>query len=424
MNISIPGFVANPRHHASGAPYRGRVSFHQVQWTQTGADLLATFTLTAREIADAAEGRLLWTDQDVQRGIKPGLSSTPSRELPLADGYPDPNLYIFDVANADDIAMKLLSGSRLFLNPLVWNLRPGTFSAYWSAQKSELYLYSGRIYLPDSHHRQQGILKAVRVYDEDPSAYPDFSPDTQFKIELYFLSKEDEGNYFFDKNQRPKPTAKSKAYDLTTLDDLSVLAKLVASKSKALRGNINRVTDRLTRSNPQVLTLSTLRQMLAVVAPSDVLDDTEMDGMAEMAATFFDELAESRPELGQLALKERQAVREESLVDSAVMMFGYAYLIADFRGDVGRQGLERAVTIWRKRLERLSGEMMYGRWKGDFFSRENPLWRAVGVLKPTPNSSRLTVSNTGATRAEVGRILRRVLLSDHAPSNLQSLTRR
>ncbi len=34
-------------------------------------------------------------DQDVQRGIRPEVSITPPRELPVGDGYPDPELYIF-----------------------------------------------------------------------------------------------------------------------------------------------------------------------------------------------------------------------------------------------------------------------------------------------------------------------------------------
>jgi hypothetical protein len=423
MKVDIDGFVANPRLLASGQPYKGRFTCHQVQWTASGSDLLATFTMTARELADAAESRLVWTDQDVQRGIKPGLPHSVDREISLSDGYPDPNLYVFDHANADDIAQKLLTGARLFLNPLIWNLRPGTFSGYWDPDNEELYLYAGRIYLPDSHHRQQAILKAVRVFDDDPAAYPSFSPERQFKVELYFFSKEDEGNYFFDKNQRTRPTAKSKAYDLTTLDDLSLLAKRVISKSNALRSNVNRVTDRLAHSNPQAITLSTLRQMMALLAPHESLDETEIEGIAEVAATFYDLLAESRPELAQLELATRREVRDKSLADSAVMMFGYAYLMIDFRDEAAKSGIARASSNWKKRLSRLSVPYNYDGWRGDLFSKDNPLWQAAGVLKPSPQSSRLSISNTGATRAQTGRILRQLLAMAEAPSDLRFLAK-
>src|SRR4029077_3552395 len=186
----------------------------------------------------------------------------PPKELSLVDGYPDTKKYIFDADNADDIAEKLLVGEKLFLSPLVWNLRPGHFDAYWDTNQAKLYVYDGKIFLPDSHHRQQAIIKAVHTKKNGEGEYPDFSAEREFKVDLYFLSREDEGNYFFDKNQRPKPTALSKAYDLTTFDDLSLLAKKVVEKSKNLQGNINRVTDRLTQKNPQVVTLSTLREMM------------------------------------------------------------------------------------------------------------------------------------------------------------------
>jgi hypothetical protein len=145
----------------------------------------------------------------------------------------------------------------------------------------------------------------MRVRDE-PGAYPNFSPSREFVVQLYFLSQSDEGNYFYDKNQRPKPTAKSKAYDLTTLDDLSILAKKVIDRSEALKNNVNRVTDRLTARNPQVMTLSTLREMAKELALEDIVDSAEIEGLATMAARFYDLLAEVRPELGHVATAERK----------------------------------------------------------------------------------------------------------------------
>jgi hypothetical protein len=64
----------------------GVSSCQNVQWTGSAQDLMATFTITAQEIADAAKNGLLWTDQDVQRGIQPGVIPLPPRELSLANG--------------------------------------------------------------------------------------------------------------------------------------------------------------------------------------------------------------------------------------------------------------------------------------------------------------------------------------------------
>lgn len=422
----ISGFLPRAKKTAAGRPYTGRFTCHEVQWTGTGSEALATFTVTADELADAADARLLWTDQDVQRGIRPGLSAQPPREIALSDGYPDPTLYIFDHANADDIVEKLLEGQRVFLSPLVWNLRPGAFQAYWREDAAQIYIYDGRIYLPDSHHRQQAIAKAVRTWREDQSAYPRFTPEKQFKVELYFLSRDDEGNYFFDKNQRPRPTAMSKAYDLTTLDDLSRLAKMVIGKAAALAGNVNRVTDRLSKNNPQVVTLSTLREMMKTLAPSGSVDQAEMDGLATVAATFYDMLAEVRPELGVLSGDERRAVRQSLIVDAAVMMHGYAALMRDFNDAIPKSGIRGASAEWSARLGRLSSTNLYAfeGWSGDLFDKMNPLWRRVGVVKPGRDGRSLTVLNTGAARGECARVLRQFAALEKPPSDLMFLASR
>jgi hypothetical protein len=425
-NILTRGFVARPKKTAGGHLYPGRFTCHDVQLTGEGEDLFATFTLTAEEVAGAAESQLVWTDQDVQRGIRPDAPQSPPRELPVGNGYPDPKLYIFDAAKANDIAEKLLRGDKLFLSPLVWNLRPGTFEGFWDDDEKSIHIYSGKIYLPDSHHRQQAILKAIQSHRDAQTSYPHFSPSKQFKIELYFLTKEDEGNYFFDKNQRPQPTSKSKAFDLTTLDDLSLLAKKVIEKSSALKDNVNRVTDRLTAKNPQVMTLSTLREMMKSLSPADALDEPEIEGLAKVAATFYDLLAETRPELGRTDQANRKAVRDRLIVDAAVMMHGYASLMGEFNDAISDIGVQEATNRWREKLARLTQSKRYSfeRWSGDIFEKRNPLWQRVGVVKPGKDGKRLTVLNTGAARSECGRVLRQLLSTDNDVTNLTFLAKR
>lgn len=424
--FGVSGFLDEQKRGANNREYKGRFTCPNVQWTGTGRDLLGTFTVTAEELADAAESNMLWTDQDVQRGIQPGVTPAPARELSLAAGYPDNKLYIFDGENADNIVEKLLSGQKLFLSPLVWNLRPGKFEAFWAHQYQDLYLYSGKVYLPDSHHRQQAIIKAVTLWRSAQSEYPEFDGSRQFKVELYFLTRENEGDYFFDKNQRPKPTARSKAFDLTTQDDLSLLAKRVAELSHNLRGNVNRVTDRLIRKNAQVVTLSTLREMMNTFAASNFVDATEMEGLAKVAAQFYDLLATVRPELGILNVTERARSRDYLLVDSAVMMHGYAALMRDYNSDITRLGTSRAFTVWKEKLAYLNSDMryQYGEWSGDFFDRDNPIWLQTGIMKPGRDIQRRTIVNTGASRIEAGRVLRQLLALDQRPNDLRFLARR
>ncbi|MDE3858117.1 DNA sulfur modification protein DndB [Sinorhizobium meliloti] len=419
------GFIEAFKKNAQGKPYFGRFVCPDVQWTESVNQSFCTFTVTAGQLADAAESGLLWTDQDVQRGIQPGANPSPARELSLAQGYPPSSHYIFNSENADDMVDKLLRGETLFLNPLIWNLRPTTFEAFWHEGNREIYLYKGKIYLPDSHHRHQAIIKAVNIWRDAPKDYPKFNEDLQFKIELYFLSREDEGNYFYDKNQRPKPTAKSKAYDLTTQDDLSLLAKKVIENSGNLAENVNRVTDRLDSRNPQVITLSTLREMMRTFASADAIDASELDGMAAIAANFYDMLATVRPELGKLPLLDRRAVRNNSLVDAAVMMQGYAHLMREYNLDFARKGPTVARETWSRKLEVLSDANVYVMrgWSGDLFEKRNPLWEEVGVTRGN-TTGKITVLNTGAARSQAGRVLRQLVQVNPPPSDLTFLAAR
>lgn len=416
----IPGFRDSPELTASGSTYSGRLCCDDVQLTGDGAELIATFTITVRQLVDAVRTEMLWTDQDVQRGIRPEVTSRVEKELSLSRGYPDSSVYIFKAEAADDMTEKLLRGQRLFINPLVWNFRPGTFDAYFDAAARKIYVYDGRIYLPDSHHRHQAILKAAAIYKSAPGEYPHFDLNKQFKVELYFLKKTDEGNYFFDKNQRPTPTAKSKAYDLTSLDDLSVLAKRVIELTPSLARNVNRVTDRLTAQNPNVVTLSTLREMLKHASEIEGVDETEIEGFATVAAKLLELLTQVRPELGILSLAERKAVRARSLVDAPIMFQGYSALISDFNSDVAKLGLHGAISLWRRRLSRLAASVVYSEdgWAGDFFDKSNPMWSRLGIVKPGV-SGRPTVSNNRAARIQAMRALRAVVGSERSQTEVR-----
>ena len=99
MTVSAPkiaGFLQEPKQTAQKEIYRGRFACPDVQWTESGNQIFCTFTVTAAQVADAAASGLLWTDQDVQRGIQPGIIPKPSRELSLATGHPDTKCYVFD----------------------------------------------------------------------------------------------------------------------------------------------------------------------------------------------------------------------------------------------------------------------------------------------------------------------------------------
>ena len=160
-------------------------------------------------------------------------------------------------------------------------------------------------------------------------------------------------------------------------------------------------------------------------ASSESIDSAELEGLSTIAAQFYDMLADVRPELGHRSMTERRTSRESLLVDSAVMMHGYAAIMRDYNDAIASQGQKRAVAFWRQKLERFSASHRYrlGVWSGDFFEKANPLWRKVGVVKSGRDARRLTVLNTGAARGECGRVLRQFVSHAEVPRTLDFLSR-
>ena len=385
----VPDLLAEPLMRRDGDLYQGRFQISGLQWLLNPDDLHATAVVSARDLVVAADNGLIWTDQLVQRGIKPGRDDDAAIELSLADGYPDPTVYVFLPDKSDEIARKLLEGeARLKLSPLVWNLRPGRFQAAIDASEDgdRLYLYKGRVYLPDGHHRHQGIVKAFRLWEDTPDDYPDFDPDRLFTLDLYFMSRRDEAEYFFQKNWLPKIVERSKSYDLTEQDALSVLAKEVIKQAPSLTGNVNRVTDRLVASNPQLVTLSTLREVMHIAVGTDALTGETIASLAPRIAQFWELLAGVRPELGRMDVDDRRRSRRASMAGQAVVMYGYAELLRRFLDEVEATNLESAVEAWQHRLDELSPDNLYEdpetHWTGDYFARDNPRWRDLGFFRP------------------------------------------
>jgi hypothetical protein len=166
--------------------------------------------------------------------------------------------------------------------------------------------------------------------------------------------------------------------------------------------------------------------MIKGFAPSEALDDAELQGLATVAAECYDLLARARPELGHLTVSERRTVREALIVDAAVMMHGYAALMRDYNDDLAKVGTKKASFQWEKRLSRLSSANRYrfGSWRGDFFTKNNPLWLHIGIVKPGKEGRRLTVMNTGAARSECARVLRQFLSLEPVPTTIEFLSRR
>jgi hypothetical protein len=98
----------------------------------------------------------------------------------------------------------------------------------------------------------------------------------------------------------------------------------------------------------------------------------------------------------------------------------------DYRKDLVVSGTVNATESWQRKLQRLSPNGLYafGTWRGDFFDKRNPVWRAVGVVKPGKTDEKITVVNTGGARGECGRVLRTLLAMKESPKSLDFLATR
>lgn len=388
-----------------GGPQQPRYMVPDAQVVPNPDDLHITVSLTTRDIAQAAEGNLLFTDQFVQRGKKPGKELEAADELSLAQGFPDPKLYNFEVSQAEEIADRLLAAERLYLGPLVWNLRPGTFDAHYDPDAKVFRLYHGKIWLPDGHHRHQGIVHAFQEHRAAPDVSPDFDADHCYSVDIHFMTREEEGEFFYQKNFLGKPVAHSKAFDLTTRDPLAALARRMVELSDNLRGNVNRVTDTIGASSHHVVTLSTLYRVLETALQNRggavAMPERELEAAAVALARFYDLIAEVRPELRGLQSGDRRD--RESLAAQAVTMHGYARLMARYLDDLLKSESTGLDDVWRKRLAKLAPDVVYKHdgYSGDFLGRDNPLWRDLGVIQKT-KAGRDAVSNVRQTRETIG----------------------
>ena len=168
---------------------------------------------------------------------------------------------------------------------------------------------------------------------------------------------------------------------------------------------MNRSTDRLSKKAPHFLTLSTLRELMRTFAGASEVEEAELEGLSVIAAEFLELLAGIRPEL---RVETSHTDREETLASAAVMMHGYAALMRDYNLDLASLGSDKARRLWRDRLAKLSPEYVYERdeWFGDFLNKNNPLWVELGITRRDPETTKITVSNSGGTRTRAGAALR------------------
>ncbi len=116
---------------------------------------------------------------------------------------------------------------KVYLGSLVWNIRKKERNTIKKIKVSEndnlppeyeLRMDVDNIYLTDSAHRHFGIVEAYNEYRKKPEDYPFFDENSEFSVEIYNLTSDEEQNLFNELNSKQKKitAAKQKELDNST----------------------------------------------------------------------------------------------------------------------------------------------------------------------------------------------------------------
>ncbi len=327
-----------------------KTTLENVVPTQDGPYECYDGVVTARDIAQLYKTGFLKVDPEHQRGIDP-VTKKP----------------ILDMEKIERWADQLIKGEA-YLGQLSWNFRKGETSIEYDPEGRKLTIGAGAATIPDSFHRHRAILKAVESAERGSG----FDLDRKFSVKIYHVPGTEENKIFYAMNQEGKKADATRSKWLHRIG-VTKLAGALVERSPHLRDNVDTVRDRLSRRNPRLCAFNTLSGAFedhwSDVDPEDA---AAFSSELEYLLAFWDKLVAVRPELGKLDISRRKKIRESSLVDSGLAIIAYVALARKMReqnvGPVTLDKLAQTIDVDGRRL--------------DYFSRENPLWKQVGVLVP------------------------------------------
>lgn len=327
-----------------------KTALEEVVPTQDGPFECYDAVVTARDIATLYKTGFLKVDPEHQRGID-AVTKKP----------------ILDMEKIERWADQLIKGEA-YLGQLSWNFRKGETSIDYDPKTRSLTIGAGAATIPDSYHRHRAILKAVESAERGSG----FDLDRKFSVKIYHVPVTEENRIFYAMNQEGKKADPTRSKWLHRVG-VAKLAGAFVESSAHLRDNVDTVRDRLSKRNPRLCAFNTLSGAFEEYwSDVDPEDETALREDVEYLTGFWKKLVAVRPELAKLDISRRRKVRETSLVDSGLAIIAYVALARKMREQ--NVGLEA--------LDKLAERVDVGGRAVDHLSRENPLWKKVGVLVP------------------------------------------
>ena len=370
----------------NGTEQQPMFTLEEVSPVRRGGEIVKYQTsVTIGRVAELLDSENIWVDYDYQRGVKVTLNR---------DGT-EKRTPMLDRNRVDEIARKILDDT-LHGGALIWNLREEEVEYSFDEANRTLTVHSGKLTIPDSNHRHQAIKKACQVILATGRAFDLNS--YEFPLIIEKLNLVGESSLFYEYNQLGKPANPTRSRYINQVSLHNRLASEVEAAS-ALNGNVEVVSNNLSKNSSKVITFNTLAKGLEH-GFSD-LDESNFDDTKNYLVDFIDHLVAVRPETGYLPLSQRLKVRESSIGDSA-LIYGTYFKIA---------GTLKGYSDWRGRLSKLGEDYTYSAdgdtWQGDLMSRQNPEWRKT-VLVPT-KAGTLSIANRTDSREHAYGVLQDVI---------------
>lgn len=341
--------------------------------------------LSLASIADAVRSRKVVVDYDYQRGVKIVRRKSGDIRIPMVD-----------MKRVSDMFYRIVQGD-FYGGALTWNLRQGEVEFHYDELDMTLYIFSGTPTIPDSNHRHQACLLVMSAFEEGKLS--DFSPhEYEFPLVIEHIGLDGEAGLFYEYNQLAKPANNTRAKYLHQQDPVNKLTGMV-SQETFLKNHVEVVMNSISKNSTMIVTFNALSSAIEEAYGVELkgCSDAELLSHKEWLVDFLNTLSEIRPELQSAPVARRQRIRESLIIDSALSFNAFLKLSRRLRGK----------SDWKVILGRLKSDYEHhdhpgGRvtWKGDFFSRANPLWRN-GVLMVKTNSKgaeQVSLQNSGASK--------------------------
>jgi hypothetical protein len=306
------------------------------------------------------------------------------------------------------------------LGNLSWNFDPDTTEVEIDRKSGRLTLKKGTIATPDSATRHRAIITAVEA--------PMSTIDMQRKVSVrgWFVPRQqvddmsDELTFeqvFDSYNQDGKPVNATVAKFNYQRDALAKLVRALVEKSPHLGlDNIETVYNTVSASSSKLVAYNTLHTAFADHWQVDLESQEDLDREVDWLVDAWAELVQALPEVGKIGKSKAKAVREATVMRSAVVVYGYVGVICKMRENSEDPGVLFSKLPGQVVLDTDSTETVLDaagnvvpRFRAgdqvDFFSQGNLLWQQIGLLVPVQDQGTgltgLQIRNARQTRHAV-----------------------